>query len=52
MEKKITLSIFLKSDDALRYKASTLSILRVYRNMRYTLTEWNNLATRIETKRV
>lgn len=52
MEKKITLNAFLKSEDASKYKASTLNILKVYKNKRYTLTEWNNLATRIETQRV
>ena len=49
---KITLNKFLKSDDAKQYKSSTLNILKVYKNKRYTLTEWNNLATRIETHRV
>lgn len=52
MEKEITLNNFLKSNDSAKYKSSTLDILKVYKNKRYTLTEWNNLAMRIETQRV
>lgn len=51
-ERKITLTKFLKSDDAQQYKSSTIRILGVYKNKMYTQSQWNNLAYRIENVNV